>query len=95
MQGWLDLNKIPYVGCDVLSSAVGMDKIMMKTIVRGAGLPVIDYVWFYSKRWFDAQQECVELVEQRLGYPVIVKPANLGPVSAYRKRTTGKNWSKR
>lgn len=78
LQGWLDLNKIPYVGCDVLSSAVGMDKIVMKTIVRGAGLPVIDYVWFYSKRWFDAQQECVDLVEQKLGYPVIVKPANLG-----------------
>ncbi|MDF2921915.1 MAG: D-alanine--D-alanine ligase [Paenibacillaceae bacterium] len=78
LQGLLEMNKIPYVGCDVLSSAVGMDKIAAKTILKGAGLPQADYLWFYSKAWSDDREGCVKRVEAELGYPVIVKPANLG-----------------
>lgn len=78
LQGLLEMNRIPYVGCDVLSAANGMDKIAMKTIIRGAGLPVTDFHWFYSQSWFDDQAKQVEKIEQKLGYPVIVKPANLG-----------------
>lgn len=78
LQGLLEMNKIPYVGCDVLSSAVGMDKIAAKTILKGAGLPQTDYLWFYSKAWTDDREACIKRVEAELGYPVIVKPANLG-----------------
>ncbi len=78
LQGFLEMNKIPYVGCDVLSSAIGMDKIAAKTILKGAGLPQTGYLWFYSKAWADNREECLARVETELGYPVIVKPANLG-----------------
>lgn len=78
LQGFLEMNKIPYVGCDVLSSAVGMDKIAAKTILKGAGLPQTGYLWFYSKAWADNREDCLTRVEAELGYPVIVKPANLG-----------------
>lgn len=78
LQGLLEMNKIPYVGCDVLSSAVGMDKIAAKTILKGAELPQTGYLWFYSKAWADNREECLARVEAELGYPVIVKPANLG-----------------
>jgi D-alanine-D-alanine ligase len=78
LQGFLEMNKIPYVGCDVLSSAVGMDKIAAKTILKGAGLPQTGYLWFYSKAWADNREDCLARVEAELGYPVIVKPANLG-----------------
>ncbi len=78
LQGFLEMNKIPYVGCDVLSSAIGMDKIAAKTILKGAGLPQTGYLWFYSKAWADNREECLARVVAELGYPVIVKPANLG-----------------
>lgn len=78
LQGLLEMNKIPYAGCDVLSSAVGMDKIAAKTILKGAGLPQTQYLWFYSKAWADDREGCLKRVEEEIGYPVIVKPANLG-----------------
>lgn len=78
LQGLLEMNKVPYVGCDVLSSAVGMDKVSAKTILKGAGLPQTDYLWFYSRAWADDRMGCVKRVAETLGYPVIVKPANLG-----------------
>lgn len=78
LQGLLEMNKIPYVGCDVISSAVGMDKIAAKTILKGAELPQTQYLWFYSKAWSDDKEGCLKRVEEQLGYPVIVKPANLG-----------------
>lgn len=78
MQGLFELMGIPYIGCDVLSSAVGMDKIMMKMVLKESGLPVVKYEWFYSKNWQQDTQKHIDKVEQNLGYPVIVKPANLG-----------------
>ncbi|MCD8510674.1 MAG: D-alanine--D-alanine ligase [Bacillus sp. (in: Bacteria)] len=78
LQGYLELLGLPYVGCDVLSSSTGMDKVIMKNVYRDSGLPIIDYVWFYSSRWNVNQDALVEKIEQELSYPVIVKPANLG-----------------
>jgi D-alanine-D-alanine ligase len=78
LQGLLEMNKVPYAGCDVLSSAVGMDKVSAKTILKGAGLAQTQYLWFYSKAWSDDREACIKRVEEELGYPVIVKPANLG-----------------
>jgi D-alanine-D-alanine ligase len=77
-QGFLELIGIPYVGCNVLSSALGMDKIAAKMVLRESGLPVIDYVWFTDREWSTHREEFVALVEKNVGYPAIVKPANLG-----------------
>lgn len=87
LQGFLELNDIPYVGCDVFSSAVGMDKVMMKQILRDSGIPILDYIWFYSSQWMNRQEELAGKIEQELGYPVIVKPANLGSSVGISKAT--------
>ena len=77
-QGILESIGIPYAGCDVLSSANGMDKITMKLILQQSGIPVVDFVWFTDKQWFKDQDQLIAQVEGKLGYPVIIKPANLG-----------------
>lgn len=77
-QGILQSTGIPYAGCDVLSSANGMDKITMKMILQACDIPVVDYVWFTDKQWFAQRDELIKRIEDSIGYPVIVKPANLG-----------------
>ncbi|ASU33515.1 D-alanine--D-alanine ligase family protein [Mucilaginibacter xinganensis] len=77
LQGLLELKGIPYVGCDVLSSAVGMDKIMMKMVLKESGLPVVDYTWFTDRSWHMDKQAIIEKIN-KIGFPVIVKPSNLG-----------------
>ena len=77
-EGVLQTIGIPYAGCDVLSSANGMDKITMKMILRANDVPVVDYVWFTDKQWHTRRDALIEQIEGTLGYPVIIKPANLG-----------------
>ena len=77
-EGVLETIGIPYAGCNTLSSANGMDKITMKMILRSEGIPVVDYVWFTDHEWNSDKDAIVARVEEKLGYPVIVKPANLG-----------------
>lgn len=77
-EGVLDSIGLPYAGCGVLASANGMDKITMKMILQSEGIPVVPYVWFTDKEWDSRREQMIERVESRLGYPVIVKPANLG-----------------
>lgn len=77
-EGILDTIGIPYAGCNTLASANGMDKITMKMILQASGIPVVDYVWFTDKEWWAKRDEKIAQIEQALGYPVIVKPANLG-----------------
>lgn len=77
-EGLLETIGIPFAGCNTLSSANGMDKITMKMILRENDIPVVDYVWFTDRQWFSRKDEMIKRVEERLGYPVIVKPANLG-----------------
>lgn len=78
IQGVLAAIGIPFVGCDVLASANGMDKITMKMILQSSGVPVVDYVWFNDKNWYQNRDSVIESVEKTLSYPVIVKPANSG-----------------
>jgi len=77
-EGILETIGIPFAGCNTLSSANGMDKITMKMILRESGIPVVDYVWFTDREWLSSKDTIIEKVEDKLGYPVIVKPANLG-----------------
>lgn len=77
-QGLLETIGIPFVGCDTLSSANGMDKITMKMILRESGIPVVDYIWFNDREWLSSREIIDKKIEDELGYPVIVKPANLG-----------------
>lgn len=77
-EGLLETIGIPFAGCNTLSSANGMDKITMKMILRECGIPVVDYVWFTDRQWFAEKDTLISKIETTLGYPVIVKPANLG-----------------
>ncbi|MDB5089743.1 MAG: D-alanine--D-alanine ligase [Mucilaginibacter sp.] len=77
LQGLLELKGIPYVGCDVLSSAIGMDKIMMKMVLKESKLPVVDYTWFTDRSWHMDKEAILENIN-KIGFPVIVKPSNLG-----------------
>ncbi len=77
LQGYIQTLDIPYVGCDVLSSAIGMDKFAMKILLKEAGFPVLDCCRFSD---FEAENidKCLDEVEAKFSYPVIVKPINLG-----------------
>ena len=77
-QGVLETIGIPFVGCDTLSSANGMDKITMKMILSESGIPVVEYVWFTDREWLSSREIIDKKIEETLDYPVIVKPANLG-----------------
>jgi D-alanine-D-alanine ligase len=78
VQGLLELANIPYVGAGVLSSAVGMDKAVAKLVFAACGLPQTKYLVVLRSEWKAAPDEIRADVASRLGYPVFVKPANLG-----------------
>ena len=78
IQGLLEMAGVPYVGCGVLASSCGMDKVTMKTLFRQAGLPLCKYTWFLRREWEDAPAEVAGRVKAEVGFPCFVKPANLG-----------------
>src|SRR5579862_1660130 len=78
IQGLLELADMPYVGAGVLGSAAGMDKDIMKSLFRAAGLPIVRHVTILRSAWESEPKKIAKLVESKLKYPVFVKPANLG-----------------
>ena len=78
VQGLLELANIPYVGAGVLASAVGMDKAIAKLVFAARGLPQVNYMTLTRNEWTRSPSGVVAQVTSRLGYPVFVKPANLG-----------------
>jgi D-alanine-D-alanine ligase len=78
IQGLFELAEIPYVGSGVLGSALGMDKVVQKQLLRQAGIPVTPDIWFYLEEFLKAQRKLIASIERKLGYPCFVKPANLG-----------------
>ncbi len=78
LQGLLELADIPYVGAGVLSSAVGMDKIVQKELLLKAHIPVSPAVWFVYEIYKVQQQKYVTKIERKLKYPLFIKPANSG-----------------
>src|ERR1700737_3448809 len=78
IQGLLELADLPYVGAGVLGSAAGMDKDIMKSLFRAAGLPVVRHVTVLRSDWEADARKIHKLVGSKLKYPLFVKPANLG-----------------
>ena len=78
IQGLLEMADIPYIGGGVLASSCGMDKVVMKTLFKEAGLPICRHVWFLRRDWEQNSERVIQQVETALGYPCFVKPANLG-----------------
>jgi D-alanine-D-alanine ligase len=78
IQGLLEMADVPYVGCGVLSSAAGMDKVVMKQLFEQAGLAVTEYEWFLRSSWEENPAAILKKIARSLKYPIFVKPANLG-----------------
>jgi D-alanine-D-alanine ligase len=78
LQGLLELADLPYVGCGVLSSAIGMDKDISKRLALSAGVNVAAYVSFKRDHWLHAPADILQQVTDKLQYPVFVKPSNAG-----------------
>lgn len=78
LQGLLALADVPFVGCGVLSSAVGMDKDVAKRLAMQAGIAVAPYLAIKQGEWLKAQTHCLQRIQEKLTYPLFVKPANAG-----------------
>lgn len=78
IQGLFEYLNLPYVGCDIISSAVGMDKAVFKDVLKSAGLPVLDCVCFRAREYISDKAAVTERIKNGIGLPLIVKPVNLG-----------------
>lgn len=78
MSGYFEFLGLPYVGCDIISAAVGMDKAIYKDVLAAAGLPVLPCIKFSAKNYAANKTALIEKIEKEYGYPLIVKPINLG-----------------
>ncbi|MCA1593719.1 MAG: D-alanine--D-alanine ligase [Acidobacteria bacterium] len=78
IQGLLEMAGVPYVGCGVLASSCGMDKVTMKALFREAGLPICRHVWFLRAEWERDASVVRKRIKKEIGLPCFVKPANLG-----------------
>lgn len=78
VQGLLELSNLPYVGCDVQASAIGMDKVVSKRVAKSIGVPVLNDCWLTISNWKKNKQESLNKVKKSIKFPVFVKPARLG-----------------
>lgn len=93
IQGLLEMADVPYVGCGVLASATGMDKVVMKRLFREAELPIVEFTSFLRTQW-EADPLLIELrVADEIAFPCFVKPANLGSSVGISKAVDAKSLS--
>ena len=78
VQGLFELAGVPYVGADVLSSAVAMDKVIFKDVMTAHGIANVKSMWFRRSDWRNNPVDILEAVAEKLGYPIFTKPANMG-----------------
>lgn len=76
--GYLEYLGLPYIGCDILSAAVGMDKAVFKDVLSAAGLPVLPCVRFRSREYALNHDNIIKEITEKVGFPLIIKPINLG-----------------
>jgi D-alanine-D-alanine ligase len=76
LQGYLKTVGIPFVGPDVTSSAISMDKFITKAVLKEAGVPVLD-AKVYTMADYEQPEKLADDIEKTIGYPVIIKPVNL------------------
>jgi len=93
LQGLLEMADIPYVGCGVLASSCGMDKVTMKSLFVQAGLPICKHIWFLRSQWRSNPEKILRNVKGNLGLPCFVKPANLGSSVGVSRATDKKTLS--
>ena len=93
LQGLLEMADVPYVGCGVLASSCGMDKVTMKSLFVQAGLPICKYVWFLRSQWRNEPAKVLRKVVADIGLPCFVKPANLGSSVGVSRATDKKSLS--
>jgi len=77
-QGLCEMFNVPYVGCDVTSSAVTMDKVVTKLLYKSSSIPTTDFLSFLKSDWQNNKKNIHTTIETQLHFPVIVKPARLG-----------------
>ena len=77
IQGFFEMLKLPYAGCDLIAAAVGQDKVLQKHTLQNSGLPVTPWFWVYGDELETKQEEILTQVHA-IGYPVILKPACTG-----------------
>jgi D-alanine-D-alanine ligase len=94
LQGLLEMADVPYVGCGVLASACGMDKVTMKSLFVEAGLPICKHVWFLRSQWRNDPAKIIRKVTREIGFPCFVKPANLGSSVGVSRATDKQSLSK-
>lgn len=78
IQGLFEILDVPYVGCGVLASSAGMDKIVSKVLFQDGGIPIVPYEVVTEKDWEKDTEKILEKIDGRFPYPIYVKPANLG-----------------
>jgi D-alanine-D-alanine ligase len=93
LQGLLEMADVPYVGCGVLASSCGMDKVAMKSLFVQAGLPICKHIWFLRSQWRSNPAKVLRKVVADLGLPCFVKPANLGSSVGVSRATDKKSLS--
>ena len=93
LQGLLEMADVPYVGCGVLASSCGMDKVAMKSLFVQAGLPICKHLWFLRSQWRNNPAKVLHKVIGDIGVPCFVKPANLGSSVGVSRATDRKSLS--
>ena len=78
VQGLFELMGVPYVGASVLGSSVGMDKIIMKSVLRNSDLPVVEFLGFNNSQWINEKEDIVAEILKSIQLPCFVKSADLG-----------------
>ena len=78
IQGFFEFLDLPYVGCDIISSAVGMDKAVFKDVLKNAGLTVLDCLCYRAREYMTDKENITKNILEKIGLPLIVKPVNLG-----------------